>query len=290
MIDLHLHTTASDGRLPPAALVTLAARRGLHIIAVTDHDTVAGLTEARAAAAARGLRLIDGIEITAIEQGRDVHVLGYFFDPDSAPLAHFLAVQRAARVERVREIAARLRTMGLAVDDRSIIDEASRQQGRSVGRPAIADALVAAGHVVDRRDAFERLLATGRPAFVPRCGPALADVVAAVVRAGGIASLAHPGLNGLDGDIPRFAASGIAAIEARHREHPPEVEAHYRGLAAALGLAISGGSDFHGEAGASDGDVDPAVPGPGSVPLPAEDFAALESRWRQSAGTSADVH
>lgn len=287
MIDLHLHTTASDGRLPPASLVALAAKRGVRIAAVTDHDTVAGLIEARAAAAAHGLRLVDGIEMTAIERGRDVHVLGYFFDPHSAPLAQFLAAQREARRARAREIVARLCAMGLAVDERPIIEEAMGQEGRSVGRPAIADALVAAGHAIDRRDAFDRLLATGRPAFVPRRGPALADVVTAIVRAGGIASLAHPGLNDLDADIPRFAASGLAAIEARHREHPPEMEAHYRHMAATLGLAISGGSDFHGEPGASEADVDPAIAGPGSVPLAPGDFAALESRWQRDAARPA---
>lgn len=290
MIDLHLHTTASDGRLPPASLVTLAANRGLTIISVTDHDTVAGLSAARAAAAARGIRLIDGIEITAIEQERDVHVLGYFFDPQSAPLAQFLEVQREARIARVRDIAARLRAMHLAVDDDAIISEASLQRGRSVGRPAIADALVAAGHAIDRGDAFDRLLATGRPAFVPRRGPGLADVVAAIVRAGGIASLAHPGLTALDGEIPRFAASGLAALEARHREHTPEMEAHYRSVAGALGLAISGGTDFHGDLGASETDVDPAVLGPGSVALSADDFSAFESRWHRRAGKSAGRH
>lgn len=287
MIDLHLHTTASDGRLAPAALVALAARRGVRTLAVTDHDTVAGLSEARAAAAAHGVGLIDGIEITAIEQGRDVHVLGYFFDPQSATLADLLERQRAARLRRVRDIAARLRALGLVVDERAIIEDAAHQPGRSVGRPAIADALVAAGHAIDRRDAFDRLLAAGRPAFVPRWGPALAAAVAAIVGAGGIASLAHPGLNGLDGEIPRFAASGLAAIEARHRDHPPELEAHYRGMAAALGLAISGGTDFHGEPGASEADVDPSVVGPGSVALPPDDFAGLESRWRRDARRSA---
>jgi predicted metal-dependent phosphoesterase TrpH len=190
----------------------------------------------------------------------------------------------------VREIAARLRTMNLAVDENAIIEDALRQHGRSVGRPAIADALVAAGHAIDRRDAFDRLLASGRPAFVPRCGPALADVVSAIVRAGGIASLAHPGLTDLDAEIPRFAASGVTAIEARHREHPPEMETRYRSMAAALGLAISGGSDFHGDPGASEDDVDPVLLGPGSVPLPSADFAALESRWRRDTGKPAPAY
>ena len=290
MIDLHLHTTASDGRLTPSSLVTLASKRRLRIISVTDHDTVAGLDEARDMAVALGIRLINGIEITAIEQGRDVHVLGYFFDPSSENLARFLHIQRESRIERVRQIAAKLQSMDLAIDVDAILDVALKQRGRSVGRPALADALVAAGHAVDRRDAFDRLLATGRPAFVPRSGPELADVVSAISDAGGIASLAHPGLNGLDGEIPRFARSGLSAIEARHRDHPPEVEAHYRRIAETLGLAVSGGSDFHGEIGASVADVDPGQPGPGSVSLTREDFSLLEARLQRDAGKHAGMH
>lgn len=260
-------------------------------MSVTDHDTVAGLDEARVAAASASIRLINGIEITAIERGRDVHVLGYFIDPDNDALARFLQAQRESRVDRVREIAEKLRSMGLAVDVDAILAGASTC-GRSVGRPALADALVAAGHATDRRDAFDRLLAAGKPAFVSRCGPSLADVTGAISEAGGIASLAHPGLNGLDEEIPRFAASGLSALEARHRDHPPEIEQHYRTLARALGLAVSGGSDFHGDAGASEDDVDPLRFGPGSVSLPSEDFAELEARLRrgQAARKHAGMH
>jgi 3',5'-nucleoside bisphosphate phosphatase len=268
VIDLHLHTTASDGKLRPAAVVARAAAAGLRVISVTDHDTVAGLTEARDAARAHDIRLVDGIEITAIECDRDVHVLGYFFDPADANLAGFLEAQRADRVARVREIAARLSTLGYDVDVESLIAAAAECRGRSVGRPLLADALVAAGHVADRSEAFDRLLANDRPAFVPRCGPSLARVTAIVGAAGGIASLAHPGLLRLDEQIPQFAASGLAAIEVRHREHDEAAEARYRALASKLGLAVSGGSDFHGE---------PATT-PGSVTLALEDFQALEAR------------
>jgi predicted metal-dependent phosphoesterase TrpH len=268
VIDLHLHTTASDGKLRPSEVVARAAAAGLRVISVTDHDTVAGLTEARDAARAQDVRLVDGIEITAIEYERDVHVLGYFFDPADASLGAFLEAQRADRVERVREIAARLSGLGYDIDVESLIAAAASCIGRSVGRPLLADALVAAGHVADRTEAFDRLLGNNKPAFVPRAGPSLARVTAIIGAAGGIASLAHPGLLGLDEHIPRFAASGLAAIEARHREHDEAAEARYRGLASALGLAVSGGSDFHGE---------PATT-PGSVVLALEDFQALEAR------------
>jgi 3',5'-nucleoside bisphosphate phosphatase len=268
VIDLHLHTTASDGKLRPSEVVARGAAAGLRVISVTDHDTVAGLTEARDSARALDVRLVDGIEITAIECERDVHVLGYFFDPTDTHLASFLEAQRADRVERVREIAARLSGLGYDVEVEALIAAALACTGRSVGRPMLADALVAAGYVADRSEAFDRLLGNNKPAFVPRRGPAVARVIAIIAAAGGIASLAHPGLLRLDEHIPRFAASGLAAIEVRHREHDEAAEARYRALAASLGLAVSGGSDFHGE---------PAT-NPGSVTLAVEDFQALEAR------------
>jgi 3',5'-nucleoside bisphosphate phosphatase len=276
VIDLHLHTTASDGRLAPASLVGLAADAGLQIIAVTDHDTVAGLNEARAAARVRGVRLVDGIEVTAVECGRDVHVLGYFFEPEHDALTTLLDRQRVARIERVRAIGSRLAALGPIVDVDALLQAASLEN-RSIGRPAIADALVAAGHAVDRHDAFERWLGAGAPGFVERRGPSLDEVVDAIGRAGGIASLAHPGLLGLDDQIPRFAAAGLDAIEARHRDHDADAEMRYRRVAADLDLAVSGGSDFHGEHERS---RTGAVSRPGSVRLAAEDFAALESRAR----------
>ena len=231
MIDLHLHTTASDGRLRPLALVALAAEVGLRVVSVTDHDTVAGLAEAREAADAHGIRLVNGIEITAVDCGRDVHVLGYFFDAADADLARFLEAQRAARIERVREIAVRLQALDCAIDVEALLAATPSASGRSVGRPLVADALVAAGHAVDRRDAFDRLLGDDRPAFVPRCGPDVARVVEAIAKAGGVASLAHPGLVGVDDRIPGYAASGLPAIEVRHRDHTPSDEARYRRLA-----------------------------------------------------------
>jgi predicted metal-dependent phosphoesterase TrpH len=274
VIDLHLHTTASDGRLPPSALVSLAARSGVRVLSITDHDTVAGLPDAREAARAAGLRLITGIEITAIERGRDVHVLGYFFDSSHQGLAAFLSTARAARLARVGAIGDRLRQLGLAIDTRPMIEGAATDD-RSIGRPAIADALVAAGHAVDRQDAFQRWLAAGRPAFVARTGPSLANAVAAIAEAGGIASLAHPGLLGMDDEIGRFASAGLAALEARHRDHDAAAEARYRAMAAALGLVVSGGSDFHGE-------HERVPPGerarPGDPSLTEEDLLALEAR------------
>ena len=203
------------------------------------------------------------------ERGRDVHVLGYFFDSRASALLKFLEGQRQERIRRAREMAARLAQLGYRVDIESLI--AALPAGASVGRPALADALVDAGHATGRRDAFDRLLGYGCPAFVPRTGPPLAAVVEKIRTAGGIASLAHPGLTAMDEDIPRFVAAGLSALEARHSDHCPDTEQWYRNLAAALGLVITGGSDFH---------ADPAHHANvlGGVSLSAADFAALEFR------------
>jgi predicted metal-dependent phosphoesterase TrpH len=246
LIDLHLHTTASDGLLAPAALVARAAAAGLTIIAVTDHDTVGGLAEAVEAGRTRAVRVVAGIEMTAIEDSNDVHVLGYFIDPDSSILATVLKEQRADRIRRVREMGARLRGLGLDVDVDALIREADGS-ARSIGRPAIADALVASGQAVDRTDAFNRLLGRGKPGFVARCGISVAAVVDTIHAAGGIASLAHPGITAGDSLIEALAGKGLDAIEVWHSEHAPDQQQHYGMLAGRLGLAKSGGSDFHGD-------------------------------------------
>jgi predicted metal-dependent phosphoesterase TrpH len=277
VIDLHLHTTASDGRLPSAALVARAADAGLTILGVTDHDTTAGLREAHLAAQPLGLRIVNGIEISAVERGRDVHVLGYFIDPASESLDAFLQQQRTQRLARVTAIGNRLRDLGCDVDVPGIIASLSRQAGKTIGRPQIADALVARGYAADRRDAFDRLLGEGRPAYVTRAGVPLAAAVAAIRGAGGIASLAHPGLLGMDDEIERFATEGLSAIEARHTDHDPLTEARYRAIAARLGLGVSGGSDFHG-----DDSHHPS--GLGVVTLSPDDFARLESLARTADG------
>ncbi|HEX4913598.1 MAG TPA: PHP domain-containing protein [Vicinamibacterales bacterium] len=279
MIDLHLHTTASDGRLSPAQLVARATSAGLTTISVTDHDTVAALAEVTAVAAAANIRVVSGIEITAVDDGRDVHMLGYFFDPDSAPLAAVLEHQRALRVARVREIGARLATLGMVIDVESVLLEAAARPGSSVGRPQVARELVRAGYVASLQDAFDKWLATGRPAFISRTGPSPAAIVAAIHEAGGIASMAHPGVTRRDELIGPLAEHGLDAIEVYHSDHSPEDQQHYQRIAKRRSLLVSGGSDFHGD--------DPAmVPGRarrgvlGVVSLPPADFAALEERSR----------
>jgi predicted metal-dependent phosphoesterase TrpH len=269
VIDLHLHTTASDGLCSPAALVDLAWRAGIRTMSVTDHDTVAALAETEAAAHASGIAFVPGIEITAVHNGRDVHVLGYFIDSGDRALATFLRDQRADRVRRLAAIAERLAELGMAVNRDEVFRP--RDESQSLGRPVMAKALVKAGHVADSREAFDRLLGAGKPAFVPRCGASPSDVIEIITRAGGLASLAHPGLLKRDDLIPGMIAAGLAAVEAFHSEHDAATTEHYLAYADRHGLAVSGGSDYHGE-------KERRRAAFGAVGLPEERFVALKAR------------
>ena len=281
-----MHTTASDGRLSPVELVARAAAAGLTTISVTDHDTVAAIDDVMAAAAPKGIRVIPGIEITSVDQGRDVHMLGYLFDRSSATLAEFLVQQRVLRVSRVREIAGRLAALNMFVDADSIIEKAASRPGASVGRPQLARALVRAGHVESVQQAFDLWLATGRPAFVPRSGPSPATVIDAIHDAGGVASFAHPGVTKRDDLIAPLIDRGLDAIEVYHSDHTAEDVMEYRNLAIRFNALVSGGSDFHGEDSTPGRAARPQRSTFGVICLPPEALAALEhrARLRQGAG------
>jgi 3',5'-nucleoside bisphosphate phosphatase len=270
LIDLHLHTTASDGLCSPRQLVEQAAAAGVTTLAVTDHDTVAAVAEVAALSSAAGLAFVPGIEITAIEDGADVHILGYFLDPASPRLAAFLSAQRESRVARVHAIAERLASLGVGINVGPLLETANRQNGSSIGRPQIARALVAAGHAVDTNDAFERWLGRGRPGFVPRVGAQSEEVIAIIHNAGGLASLAHPGITRVDARIAALRNAGLDALEAYHSDHDADTRDRYLALARDLGLLVTGGSDYHG---------DPAHGvAPGTVTLPMHEFHRLERR------------
>lgn len=268
MIDLHLHTTASDGRLAPVDLVAAVAAAGGRVLAVTDHDTVAACAEVAEHAAAHGMTTVTGIEITAVEEGRDVHVLAYGFRADDPALQTFLTAQLAARRERTARIGARLAELGVPIDVDEVI--ASVPTGRSVGRPHIARALLAAGHVRSVAEAFERWLGGGCPAFVARDGADVKSVVDVVSRAGGIASLAHPGKAGVDARLRAFVAAGLPAIEVFHPDHSLAVRDRYQRFAESHGLLMTGGSDFHGEP--------EQHRSPGCARVPESVWAALSAR------------
>ena len=256
--------------LSPSELVLEARAAGLSIFSITDHDTIAGSVAAKEAARAEGLELVPGIEISAVADGRDVHVLGYFIDPFCPSLGAFLDTQREERLRRVREMGERLARLGCAIDIEPILADAAR--GRSVGRPQIAAALLARGYVATRDEAFDRFLEFGAPTFVPRLGASPHDVVAIVHAAGGVASLAHPGLTKRDDLIPSLVAAGLDALEARHTDHDAPTETRYRAMARELGLLVTGGSDFHGNGAGH------RVARLGALTLPADDFQTLRAR------------
>lgn len=267
MIDLHLHTTVSDGRCTPGELVGRAAAAGLSVLAVTDHDTIGAVAEVQEGCASRGMLGIPGIEITAVDEQRDVHMLGYFFDPDDRELAAFLTGQREVRMARVQAIAARLEALGMPLDLRAILAAAPARGGRSIGRPQIARAMIDAGYVADTREAFDRWLGRGCPAFVPRTGASPERVIAIVHAARGIVSLAHPGRTRIDPRIPELVAAGLDALEVYHSDHDELAVGRYRRLATQHGLLVTGGSDFHG---------DPAYGlEPGAATLPQADWDRL---------------
>jgi predicted metal-dependent phosphoesterase TrpH len=277
MIDLHTHTTASDGALAPRALVERAYDVGIRTLSVTDHDTLAGIPEAAAEAAARGMEFLPGIEITAVHNARDVHMLAYFLDPEPAGLAPFLQRQRQDRTRRAREMSARLEALGAPIDmDDLIVD--SEAAGKAVARPTVARALLDAGHVTSLQEAFDRWLAHGRPAYVPRSGVSPAEVVRLVTRSGGVAGLAHPGLLRRDGLIPELVDAGLGAIEVYHSDHDAGAQSRYLRLAGQHDLAVSGGSDFHG-------DDHPRARCFGRVGLPRELFMPLFQRVVEAHGT-----
>ena len=271
MIDLHLHTTASDGRSSPSDLVREAHRAGLTTIAVTDHDTTAGLADVAAAAQAHGLDTVSGIEITAVHRGRDVHVLGYFFDAASGDLSTFLVRQREDRRRRVLAMLDRLDTLGLAVDRTAVMERAAGAGGRAIGRPMLADALVRAGHVRSISEAFDRFLGEGRTAYIERDGAPPQRVLALIAGAGGLSSLAHPGKLRRDDLIPELVDAGLSAIEVHHPDHDAIDVGRYRQMAAGLGLLVTGGSDYHGPGSGR-------TSGLGQVTLPRGDFVRLAER------------
>jgi predicted metal-dependent phosphoesterase TrpH len=269
VIDLHLHTTASDGRDNPRDLVDRAAAAGAAVIAVTDHDTTAATAEVRTRARERGIEAATGIEITAVESGRDVHVLGYFIDPGDTALQEFLSRQRAIRIARVEAIAARLASLGMPIDVRPIVEDARRREARSVGRPRIARAMIAAGYVADSREAFDRWIGRDGPAFVARTGASTEAVIRIIHGAGGLASLAHPGRTGIDGRIAALRDAGLDALEVYHTDHDEAQRDRYGRLAHRLGLLVTGGSDYHG---------DPAHGiAPGSAALPFDQWRRFEA-------------
>jgi predicted metal-dependent phosphoesterase TrpH len=277
MIDLHSHTNKSDGSLAPAELIALARGKGLRTLAITDHDTLEGYDEASPHARQAGLELVCGVELSTRFHGRSIHVLGYFFEsPPGEEFRSHLGCLQTARRERNTRLAERLRSLGLAVER----EEAERLGRSQTGRPHFARLLVEKGYVKDISEAFDRYLDEKAPGYVERRDPSLDNVIGWIRQAGGLSSWAHPARmirgSGLAAEalFREMAERGMGAIEAFHTDHSPLEQGEYHALASKIGLRITGGSDFHGEA-------KPQVE-LGQVVLPAALWAEIRARTPQT--------
>lgn len=265
-VDLHAHSTASDGSRSPTEAVEAAHAAGISAFALTDHDTLAGIPEAQVAADACGLRLIAGVELSVHQHKDEVHLLGLHIR-DVTRLQGELETYRGHRRTRAETIVAKLNAGGVALTFDAVLAEAN---GAALGRPHVARALVAAGHVKDVREAFDRWLGAGKPAYVDKERLEIAAGIALVHRAGGIAVLAHPGVDGHRERLEPLIAAGLDGLEVKHPSHSGEDEKRLAALADFFQLVPSGGSDWHG-----------AMQGSrvlGAMKVPAEWLARQEAR------------
>lgn len=244
-VDLHIHSTASDGTLTPSEVVRLALARGLHVIALTDHDTVGGVVEAQAAASGTELEVIAGVEINTAGDGTSLHMLGFYIDPQNPTLTEKLQTMRDARLGRAHEMVERLGEMDLPLAWEEVRALAG---GESVGRPHVARALLNKGYVATVQEAFDRFIGTGCPAHIPRVRLSPAEAIQVIIKSGGIPVLAHPAHSGLAvvERIPEFVGCGLRGLEVYYPRHSPdEIEVLLR-LCREHDLIATGGTDFHG--------------------------------------------
>lgn len=244
-VDLHLHTRASDGELTPVDLVRTALVAGLDVIAVTDHDTVAGIPAALAAARGTPLRVVPGVELSTLHDDREVHVLGYGVDPSAARLLAHQSRAANRREERAREMVGRLQALGLRIEFDDVL-QAAGADARSIGRPHVARALLANAQVRSFGEAFDRYLGDSAPAFVRSDLPTTRDAFDTIRDAGGVAVWAHPDRDLLEAFAPGFAGWGMGGLECFRPATGPEDGRRLRAMARRLGLMPSGGSDWHG--------------------------------------------
>jgi len=272
VIDLHSHTVYSDGDRSPDYLLSEAAAAGITVLSVTDHDTVSGIAECRIAAKRHGVRLVPGIELSCELHGREVHILGHFLDDSSPALGKLAGGMMQERRERMERMVLKAQQHGFtAVTFERVVNASG---GENLGRPHLARVLVDCGYAASVKDAFDRFLKTGGPLWADRRRLSIAEAVEIVHGAGGTASVAHPGANGISRqELKTLADAGLDAVEAYHPEHPPNQAEAFERWAAEFHLLVTAGSDYHG----------PTVqPGRklGDRSLSPEKFAALESKAR----------
>lgn len=278
-IDLHTHSTVSDGSKSPGDLVRLAKAEGLSAVALTDHDTVAGLPEAVAAGVEAGIEVVPGVELSVDAWGKSLHVVGLWLPERPGPLADRLAELRTSRGERNEAMVARLQAAGVDVTIDDVLAEAGGGEGGAPGRPHIAQALVRKGYATTYQGAFEKYLGSRGAAYVPKAKPDAADAIGWLKAEGGLAVLAHPFLYKLtNADLEklllRLKDAGLDALEVHYPEHSTDQTRTYLQLARKLDLGVSGGSDYHG-------DIKPSIRigrGKGDLSVPVAVLDALKER------------
>ncbi len=268
-VDLHIHSTMSDGTQTPEEIVAAAVEAGLYAISITDHDHVGGVKPAREAAGER-LVVLPGVEVAVELRHLEVHILGYLMDCENATLLEKLAEMRRSRDSRAREMVSRLNALGVKLDYEHVCRIAG---AGSVGRPHVARALLDEGVVSHQQEAFQRFLRNGGPAYVPRYRLEISEAISLVREAGGAAVLAHPGLCKNDKLVRQAIAAGLDGIEAYHVAHTDHQSDKYRRMAEEHGLLVTGGTDTHGPGGS----IPVAM---GSVEVPDESADAL-LEWAQ---------
>jgi len=249
LIDLHAHSSVSDGTQSPTDLVAVAAKAGVDVLALADHDTMQGLAEAGEAGRRLGVEVVPAIEVSTSWRGADVHLLAYWPDAHDAALAHMLGAIRRGRAARISQMLAALAEAGIEISEADV--RRSAGPTASLGRPHVADALVAAGVVQSREEAFATLVGEGMAGHVRKPAPPLPQAIATVRQAGGVPVLAHPWGRGSRAVLDEVAldeltGAGLAGIEVDHLDHDPDDRERLRAVACALGLVATGGSDYHG--------------------------------------------
>ncbi len=265
--DLHLHTSFSDGTYTPEELVAQARRLGFSTVALTDHDTVEGCRPTQAACEAAGIEFITGTELTAEQDGHEIHILGYCFDIDNSRFLEEIGKFQKVRQNRIREMVARLNQLNVPLEAQAVFELANC---RSPGRPHVARAMVDAGLVDSLDEAFDRFLKKNRPAWVPKFKMSAGQAIELIHQAGGLAVMAHPGLNRSDEVIPLMVEAGLDGIECFHTKHSTATSEYYLEIADRFHLLVTGGSDCHGNS--------KGKPVMGSVKLPYRHVEKLKAR------------
>jgi predicted metal-dependent phosphoesterase TrpH len=272
LADLHTHTTHSDGALTPAELIGRAASAGISTISIADHDSVSAIDEATAEGSRAGVEVIPGMELSAVSEEGEVHILGYFVDHRDEALLAELESFRLRRLERIERIVGKLNSMKIPLTVESVLAEAS---GDSIGRPHVASALVAGGHTETYQQAFNKYLANGRPAYERKDDYAPEEAIRLIADAGGLSFLAHPSRSVDDAYLRRLIGMGLDGIEVYHPSHPPDLVRHYKGIVNEYFLLESGGSDFHGGRRGDDDNL-------GMFGIPAQGVEMMRRRLRGS--------